>query len=305
MGTTATLQDLIRVAPSVFDAVQAEYLVATKTDRDAAGNLRTAYPSSAIVSRLTAGWGNRVDDLLRALVAAGRGETLIGTVATPEADPAALLTYNVAAARVLLLNAAASAYQSLQVATLHLQNGARLIDGTGTPEGSVTAGLGSIYTDIAIGGIVYRKNTASGNTGWVAVSGAQIHREAFGFDSSTTTAEVYASFTSSVVEQNVNGSPRAPNVWRAPITGTITAVTMAHETNTTSVSAQVYETDGSTTRGAAATDAPSTFTLGAGTGYLTELAMSVAVTAGDLICLGLDGTGPIGEANCWLEVTPS
>ncbi len=87
MGTTATLQDLIRVAPSVFDTVQAEYLVTTKTDRDAAGNLRTAYPDSAIVSRFTAGWGNRVDDLLRALVAAGRGETLIGTVDTPETTP--------------------------------------------------------------------------------------------------------------------------------------------------------------------------------------------------------------------------
>ena len=305
MGTTATLQDLIRVAPSVFDTVQAEYLVTPKTDRDAAGNLRTAYPSSAIPSRYTAGYGNRVDDLIRGLQMETRGEVQIGTLDTPESDPAAILTYNAGAGRTQLATLTASAVLDLQVAILWLANGARLIDGTGTPEASVTAGRGSIYTDIAADGIVYRKNSASGNTGWLPVSGAQIHREAFGFDSSTTTAEVYASFTSSVIEQNVSGDPRAPNVWRAPITGTITAVTMVHERNTTSVSAQVYETDGSTARGSAATDAPSTFTLGAGTGYLTELVMSVAVTAGDLICLGLDGTSAIGETNCWIEVTPS
>lgn len=137
-------------------------------------------------------------------------------------------------------------------------------------------------------------------------SSSPIHREAFGFDSSTTQSEVYAAFTSSVVELNVSGSPRAHNIWRAPIAGTVTAIYMVHESNTgAGITAQFYEPDGSTEVGAAVSSPPSTFTLGAGVGYQTSFAMSVTVTAGQLLCLGLDGVAAIGETNCWLEVTPS
>lgn len=43
--------------------------------------------------------------------------------------------------------------------------------GTGTPEGAVTAPVGSVFfrTDGASGTLLYVKQTGTGNTGWVAV----------------------------------------------------------------------------------------------------------------------------------------
>lgn len=45
--------------------------------------------------------------------------------------------------------------------------------GTGTPEGVVTAGIGSVFLrkDGAAGTIIYAKETGAGNTGWVPVGG--------------------------------------------------------------------------------------------------------------------------------------
>lgn len=47
----------------------------------------------------------------------------------------------------------------------------RIFTGVGTPEASVAAGIGSLYmrTDGGADTAVYRKETGSGNTGWVAV----------------------------------------------------------------------------------------------------------------------------------------
>lgn len=143
--------------------------------------------------------------------------------------------------------------------------------------------------------------------GTSGTAGSTVHREAFGFDSSTVSAEVYAAFTSSVVERNVSGAPRANNVWRAPFAGTITGVFLVHESDTGAggVTAQWYETDGSTTVGDPVTALDTNFTLGAGTGYQNTLVMSVDVTQGQLLTLGLDGGSAIGECNCWLELTPA
>jgi hypothetical protein len=48
------------------------------------------------------------------------------------------------------------------------------VSGTGTPEGVVTAPVGSIFrrTDGGANTTVYRKESGAGNTGWVAVSNA-------------------------------------------------------------------------------------------------------------------------------------
>lgn len=45
-------------------------------------------------------------------------------------------------------------------------SGPNLYSGTGSPEGVVTAAVGSIYTDTSTGD-VYKKISGSGNTGWV------------------------------------------------------------------------------------------------------------------------------------------
>ncbi len=48
--------------------------------------------------------------------------------------------------------------------------GARLISGSGTPEGSVTASVGTLFTrtDGGAGTTLYVKESGTGNTGWVA-----------------------------------------------------------------------------------------------------------------------------------------
>jgi len=54
---------------------------------------------------------------------------------------------------------------------LNLKRALYNIEGTGPPEGTVTAGVGSLYTraDGADGTILYIKSTGTGNTGWDAV----------------------------------------------------------------------------------------------------------------------------------------
>jgi len=46
---------------------------------------------------------------------------------------------------------------------------ASYLSGTGTPEATVTASIGTLYTDLATG-IVYSKITGTGNTGWVSLA---------------------------------------------------------------------------------------------------------------------------------------
>lgn len=50
-------------------------------------------------------------------------------------------------------------------------SGARIIEGTGFPEGVTTAGVGSIYlrTGAAVGSRLWKKDSGTGNTGWVAI----------------------------------------------------------------------------------------------------------------------------------------
>jgi len=52
-----------------------------------------------------------------------------------------------------------------RVVTSASADGASLYSGTGSPEGVVTAGIGSIYTDTATG-TLYKKISGTGNTGW-------------------------------------------------------------------------------------------------------------------------------------------
>lgn len=193
MGTE-TLPD-IDVAPTVFDATNQELLVATKTDRDDAGNLRTAYPASAATGRVIAAWLNRVDDTLRAIQRRLRGSVPIGTYADQETAAGALLTWSGAASRALLRTAGNAAYASLQVMQLHLGNGARIVDRASAFEGAETAGRGSLglRTD---DGTVFIKTTTSGNTGWQRVGAGSIAQRSVTLVDidNTTTESTLASF---------------------------------------------------------------------------------------------------------------
>ncbi len=81
-----------------------------------------------------------------------------GSVATATTTPAITLTLG--------------AITPSSVAASGGVTGSNLLSGTGTPEGAVTAGVGAIFqrTDGGANTALYRKESGSGNTGWVAVA---------------------------------------------------------------------------------------------------------------------------------------
>jgi hypothetical protein len=68
---------------------------------------------------------------------------------------------------VSLGSSAASRFKDVFATTLYPGAGAaKWTNGSGTPEGTLTAAIGSLYTDTATGRL-YTKESGSGNTGWV------------------------------------------------------------------------------------------------------------------------------------------
>ena len=60
----------------------------------------------------------------------------------------------------------AEAHEKLQI------DGPKIYSGSGSPEGVVTAVIGSLYSRTDGGGVaLYAKQTGTGNTGWFALSG--------------------------------------------------------------------------------------------------------------------------------------
>lgn len=71
---------------------------------------------------------------------------------------------------VQLLDAAGAVFTDFAPREIHLQGATKLMTGAGTPEGAVTAGVGSIFlrTDGGISTTLYVKTSGAGNTGWTA-----------------------------------------------------------------------------------------------------------------------------------------
>lgn len=65
--------------------------------------------------------------------------------------------------------------------------------GTGAPEGTVTAPIGSLYsrTDGSTGTAIYRKETGTGNTGWIAISSASGVTSVDGRTGTVTLSDLY------------------------------------------------------------------------------------------------------------------
>ena len=301
MGT-GTLPDL-DVTPTAFDAAQQELLVDQKYDRDDRGNLRTAYPDSAAVSRFIASWGNRVDDMLRAIQRRFRGEVTIGTHGTPDDDPQASLNWTAAASQVYLRNAANSAYRALRLLRLQLNNGAQILDRAGTPEGNEIAGGGSICLDTT-NRTAYVKTTASGNTGWVDLQSAGAPLvDSFGWSGSTTSA-YYIPFASKIVE---SGTMSTQHLYRCPIAGTLDRVVLLCGNDPGSTDFDVMQADGTTSL-ASVTGATAREVSWSAASTAYELAfegLGVSVSAGDYVSMLLDVTTGAGEVTGWLEITPS
>jgi hypothetical protein len=70
------------------------------------------------------------------------------------------------------------------------------LDGTGSPEGAVTAGVGSVYarTDATVGDVTWHKLKGSGSTGWELLQGdvGAVRPEEYGAVGDNTTDDTTA-----------------------------------------------------------------------------------------------------------------
>lgn len=108
------------------------------------GITNPGFPASESTAKSVAQWPNMVDDYILAMQNWQGGVGSLGAAAA-----AIAFTYAVSVA------------------------GAQVIGGTGDPDGAVTAPVGSLFlrTDGGAGTTIYTKESGTGNTGWVAVSG--------------------------------------------------------------------------------------------------------------------------------------
>lgn len=77
-------------------------------------------------------------------------------------------------AGVLKVTDGSTGYGSVDATRVYFENGSWIDSGSGTPEGTVTGPVGSLWmrTDGAEGTVLYAKETGTGNTGWVAYGAA-------------------------------------------------------------------------------------------------------------------------------------
>ena len=304
MGSGAsltTIDDLLDLAPSAFATAQNEYLVAVKNNYDQSGNLIGSLDLANIVSRHTAEWGNRVDDLIRGLQQRTRGEVRIGTFGTPEDDPQASLSWQSGVSQVYLRNAGNTGYRSLRLLRMQLNGGALLFDRAGSPEGFETAVGGSICLDYT-NRTVWVKTTASGPTGWTNLrSGAPVV-DSFGWSGSTTSA-YYIPFASKIVE---SGTMSTQHLYRCPIAGTLDRVVLLCQTDPGSTDFDVMAADGTTSLASQTSVTASGVSWGASsTAYELDFdGLDVTVTAGQYVSMLLDVATSAGEVTGWLEITP-
>lgn len=108
------------------------------------GSASPGFPASSSTSKSVAQWPNMVDDFLLKFFGWTGGTETMGASGV-----------------------ALKFLSGMEVA------GAKILASTGTPEGAVTAGVGSIYMDTAgsSGTTLYTKSTGTGNTGWEVVGG--------------------------------------------------------------------------------------------------------------------------------------
>ena len=98
--------------------------------------------------------------------AAANSKAAAASSATVAANEAAAVPGKVATAIT------AAGIPSLVAAQIASQSG-KVVTGSGAPNGSVTATVGTLYVDTAktLGAAVWRKDSGTGNTGWLVVDG--------------------------------------------------------------------------------------------------------------------------------------
>lgn len=300
---------------AAFEAAMADYFVTLKTDRDEKGNLRQAYPTSAIPSRVTAGYGNAVDNALINLLLSGamvsenaitHGATLDGATDDTAAIQAAITTMSEAGGGFVIVPVGTPT-----ISALTRPSGVRLLHlCVGSPESARLGIVGDLALRLDGTDPLYQKASGTGTTGWSnALAATPVYRESFGFDLSTSVDQRYASFTSSFIDTPGASDPQIYNLWRAPFAGSITRVSLLTESDGgASLSCRWYTSEGlaGDALSTAQVDTSTSYDLGGSTGYQSEYVFSDAVvTEGGLYTLTVDPVSTAGYAAGWLELTPS
>lgn len=176
---------------------------------------------------------------------------------------------------------------------------------TASPAGSLAAPPGDIALD-GVNGAAYLKATGTDSSGWSSLGGGA-HYESFGFDTATSSTDVWVPFGPHLIDQVQSSPPRAYHVWSVPFAGTVSTIRAVSEGDPGTTTVQFYQPDGSTTIGVAGTGTPSVVsgTSGANTLYQCDytFATPVSLTAGQRVILGYNMTSPAGEVVGSIELS--
>lgn len=166
--------------------------------------------------------------------------------------------------------------------------GSNLFEGSGSPEGVVTARIGSVYLNTAggAGSTWYYKESGTGNTGWIAVGGSMI---TFGTgDTTTTTTAMFLTpgWIPTAIATEIQLAASRPGTIRSLYMQAATAGTTSR-TNTYTVRKNGADTTLTTTLDNATT------------GQASDTTHSFTIVAGDLISLDVVKSGAVaaGQQN--------
>lgn len=131
----------------------------------------TGFIDEMLAKREAGEWPNFVSALLAVVgyTLAGHNAVRVGFSDSFATSAHAFLNFGFS--RVLFRNSGNTAYVPVQAESVYLASGNITIStGTGTPESSVTAPVGSLYlrTDGGASTTLYVKESGAGDTGWVA-----------------------------------------------------------------------------------------------------------------------------------------
>ncbi len=161
--------------------------------------------------------------------------------------------------------------------------GANLFTGTGSPEGVITARIGSIYlrSDGGVASVFYYKESGTGNTGWIGVGGSMI---TFGTGDTTTVATAVflapgwiATAIAAEIQQAVTRPGTIRSLYIQATTAGVTASTNTYVVRKNGTNTALTTTIGNTATGSA-----------------SDLTHSFTVVAGDLLSVQVTKGGAVG-----------
>lgn len=166
---TTILYDLVEKLTKDISSLREQLGLATPTSRSQGISRAVSIPAASDPNALAQVYGSGINPNVTTFsIASGIAGLSVGS------SPAYNLTITSAVNFRSAISAAASGANtditSLASGVAIASGGPKILSGTGTPEGAVTAGVGSIFLRSDGGAVtsIYVKESGSGNTGWVA-----------------------------------------------------------------------------------------------------------------------------------------